>query len=283
MWKRMLPMLLGSVFFAWSAQPVAVIAAVEGLVTVTDAEHVSATAHHLEWLPAGAVLETADRARVVVAFANGRRYEIGARGKVSITAEGPAGASGPVRELEGLPPMPKLPVIASANHATAMAGLRIRELNDVYLRGPGSTSWTLPEHTVLRFESDVREARYRIEVADTNGAVVYQAESKCGEVVVPAGTLEPGSDYSWRVLTLRGDPLARAGFRTAPADLLASRATFKAAIAESDLEFMAVLAAIDAQLGLYDEVHEELRALSARGVRAERLQQLLAALEDVIR
>ncbi len=96
--NRLILMLIGGGFLAvLCAQPAAVIAVAEGNATVTTAEQHPHPAHSLDWLPAGAVLEAAPGTRLVLAFANGRRYELGSGGKVSITL-----AAGPARRLRTL-------------------------------------------------------------------------------------------------------------------------------------------------------------------------------------
>ena len=283
MWKGLRLMLAGcGLVTLLCAQPVAVIAVSEGSATVTNAGQSPQPAHGLDWLPAGVVLEASRGSRLVVAFSNGHRYELGPGAKVSITAAGPVNHAGPLRELEKLPPMPKLPEINLVSGAAAMGGMRVRDMT-VHLVFPHDKLSTLPDHTVLHLQPAEPGTRYKVEVVDPAGSSVYQCETTATTVTVPAGTLKPGQLYVWRVLNTSGEVLGKATFTTVSAETIASRAAFKAAVSESDVESLVLLAAMDAQLGLCDEAHEELRASLARSVHQEAARRLLTVIEDAMR
>ncbi len=80
--------------------------------------------------------------------------------------------------------MPKLPVITMATGSGAMGGLRIRDVN-VRLIFPRARLSTLPEHTVLRFEPAENGARYKVEVGDVAGNILYQSENVATRLDVP--------------------------------------------------------------------------------------------------
>ncbi len=191
--------------------------------------------------------------------------------------------SGPFRELEKLPPMPKLPVIAMVSGSAAMGGMRIREVNKVRLIFPIARLSTLPEHTVLRFSPAESGAHYKIEIADVAGTVVYQSDTAVTSDAVSAGVLKPGLPYVWRVRAITGEVLGQASFTTVSAETIAARAAFKAAIPASDVDSQVLLAAIDAQLGLFDEAHDELRASISRSAHPEAARKLLDVIEDAMR
>ena len=279
MWTRLILTLAAGGFFMLQAQPVAVIARAEGRATMATAEHRTAPAHGLEWLNAGTILETSPGARLVLAFANGRRYELGPGARVTITAEGPVGVSGGVRELEKLPPMPKMPVINVVSGAAAMGGMRVRPLDSVRLLFPRSRLSTLPEHTVLRFTGE-DGARYKVEVTDRAGKSLYEAEAAAGAVNVPAGALRPGQFYVWSVRRVGGEVLGQTTFSTASEETIARRAEFRAAVTDADEDSLVLLAAMDAQLGLFDEAQAELRNAIPRSAHPEAVRKLLEVVEE---
>jgi hypothetical protein len=264
------------------AQPVAVIAALEGTATVENAQHHSQPAHSFDWLLTGTVLEVSPGARLVLAFANGWRYEIGSGAKVSVNSDGPGKISGAIRPLEKLPPMPKLPVITLEARTGTMGGIRVREMGAVRLLFPRTKLSTLPDHTVLRFELGEGGAASGVEVSDEAGRVLYHSETADTTVNVPGGALGPGQFYVWRVKGTGGQVLGQTTFTTVSAETITSRATFKASIPESDADGLVLLAAVDAQLGLFDEASNELRAALPHSAHSDPIRKLLSIIEDAM-
>jgi hypothetical protein len=123
---------------------------------------------------------------------------------------------------------------------------------------------TLAERTVLRFAPVDGGRKYRVEVNDRRGNLIFEVEASTSTVTVPAGILRPGTRYDWIVRTIeREGPAAqgKAGFVTLSASVAKAReALRKALTADGDGASLALLAEIDWSLGLFNEALDELRA-----------------------
>ena len=155
-----------------------------------------------------------------------------------------------------------------------MGGMRVRRLDSVRLISPQDKIIALPDHAVLRFDSADATARHRIEVEDQAGAGIYQTETSAKELVVPAGILQPGRSYRWKIRGMGGETLASASFRTAPEETIARRKELAAAGPDARL----ILAAVDAQLGLLEEARAELRDNPSEAAR-----KLLETIDETLK
>jgi hypothetical protein len=220
--------------------------------------------HIRDRFTAGATVEVGPSSSLALAFANGRRYELGERSRVTLGPADLASRTGPVRPLSSVPPLPCLSPIAATDRPGPRAGaVRIRgeRIAGLY---PGHGAATLAGATLLRFEPVAGGGRYRVEVQERRGKLIFEVETTASVVTLPAGLLRPGTPYDWSVRTLeRAGPVAegRAGFVTLSARLAAEReALRKALTAEGDGAAMALLAEVDRSLGLLAESRDELRA-----------------------
>jgi len=156
--------------------------------------------------------------------------------------------------------------------ATAIAGL--------YPRGGAAT---LAGATVLRFAPVDGARKYRIEVQDRGGMVVFATETAAPPATLPAEVLQAGTPYSWRVRTVEQvGPVAegKASFVTLPAQLAQAREELRRSIETmGDAASLALLAEVDRSLGLRLEARDGLRAAVRAAPEDARLAASLARLE----
>jgi len=238
-------------------------------------------------LPAGTTVEVARSSRLALAFANGLRYELGERSRVTLGPRDLASRTGPVRALSRVPPLPCLSPIATKDRPGPRAGaVRIRgeRIPGLYPRR-GATA--LVEATVLRFSPVAGARGYRIEVQDVQGLTVFRADTESPPVKVPAGTLHPGLGYLWTVRTLdRPGAVARGEAELVTLSEKAAQARDEARriLAAEGPGSLPLLAEIDRSLGLWLDAREDLRAAldDKSGDRAlrEALAEIEARLED---
>jgi hypothetical protein len=264
-------------------KPVALVYALQGEATLTSPAGARQALHLFDRLPARAVVRVGPGSRLALAFANGRRYELGARSRATVGPQDLTVRSGPVRSLPAVPPLPRLPPIDEADQpGLRAAAVRIRAER---IRGllPRDGIASLAESTRLTFAACEGAGRYQVEVQDPQGRTVFRAETGETEVRVPAGTLQPGARYHWTVRTLdRIGPVARgeADLVTLPAKAARTRETLRAALTtEGGGEPLALLAEIDRSLGLLLEARQELRAALGAAPGDPGLQEALADLE----
>ena len=119
--------------------------------------------------------------RLALAFANGRRYELGGRSRVTLGSADLSARSGPVRPLPRVPPLPRLAADRGGGRGRAVAGaVRIRgeRMTGLY---PDHWATTLARATTLRFAPVAGARRYRIEVHDRQGKMVFAIETAASE------------------------------------------------------------------------------------------------------
>jgi hypothetical protein len=270
---------------AWAdGPPAAVIAALGGPATMTDASGNAQPAHVFDWVNPGTTLETGAGAVLTLAFANGRRYEMREKARLTVVAAGATNLSGPVRPLAPLPPMPKLPAVAPGSGASIQSGaVRVRSIAVVSeCRYPREGYTMLADRAVLRFKAPA--AAYRVEILDDSGNTIFQAETSSAEVAVPAGKLRAGVHYSWRLRAsdASGTIRDRAEFTTLSDDEAARRVTFMAGFPERDADTLELLAQVDLRLGLLLDARDELRDAMAHSPHSDRVEKLLHEIESGI-
>jgi hypothetical protein len=264
---------------------VAVVTSITGNITLTAQADKKVPVHLFDWLPAGSVIESAAGSNVTLVFADGRRYEIVEKSRVSLGAAGPKSAAGSVRPLEAVPPMPRL-VAISVSHAGAKSGaIRVRQGSDLHFRNlyPNGASVTLPDSTVLRFAPIEGALRYRVELEDESGKTVFDAETPLSAVTVPTGILRPGSRYYWKVRTIeRSGPSVRGDseFATLGEEDIRRREAVRAALEKkNDVESLALMAEIDRRLELLLEAREGFQTALAKAPDDAALQKAIAEID----
>jgi len=246
--------------------PIAIVSQLEGSAHVTAAPAPRTSLALFDWIPRGATIELAPASKAVIAFANGKRWELGERAKVTIDENGVTSSTGTVRQLASLPPMPAIaPVASNGTQRAAATRIRGSKIEQLY---PNESAVTLADETTLRFAPDGGASRYRIEIENESGDTVFHAETESTSVAISPGILKPGARYYWKVRTLdkigstaRGE----AEFATLAADKAESRAALKKALlAGGDAPSLALLAEIDRNLGLLHEAETGLQAALAQ-------------------
>ncbi len=235
-------------------------------------------------LGAGDRVEVGVDGAVVVAMLTGERFRVPAGAWAELSADGAIKGS----TLEPLPQVATVPALAAIPPGEApgprSGAIRVRsgslwgaEVEDLYPRDGAAAA---ADQAVLAFRSVVNTESYRVDVEDEMGETVFQVETRSPEVVIPAGVLEPGTEYYWRVrgsgrrsLSGRGEAL----FVTlAPADAEALEALRSAAEADGSVSALLLLAEAERSLGLY---REACAVLDRVGGKAPENQHVVAARE----
>ncbi|HYO12122.1 MAG TPA: CHAT domain-containing protein [Thermoanaerobaculia bacterium] len=241
---------------AGASEPVAIVYSLAGEASLTAPGTPRRPLRLFDRLPAGTTVEVGTGSRVALAFANGRRYELGERSQVAFGPKDLASRSGSVRDLPRVPPLPRLAPIAAKDRPGARAGaVRIRgEEIDLF---PRDGAVTLAEATLLRFQAVSGAARHQVEVEDARGTVVFQVVTDVSPVRVPAGILQHGARYHWTVTALdRPGPVIRgeAGFVTLSREAVRARERLRTAVERMDDDgSRALLDAVDHALGLTED------------------------------
>jgi hypothetical protein len=157
-----------------------------------------------DWLKPGAVIETADDARMVVAFAQGDRYELRGKTKATLTANGFASASGTLAKLASVPAMPRVMALAAESKPGGqLSAIRLRgskpQPADLY---PAEGAAVLADEAALSFGLVEGVEKYRVELEDAWGNKLLSVETTSAGVVISPGILKPGAGYYWSVRTL---------------------------------------------------------------------------------
>jgi hypothetical protein len=239
-----------------------------------------------DWLPAGSVVEVGTNSRLIIAFSNGRRYQMEAGTRAALAGGTLKALAGAVRDLPSFPPMPRLAAIDRAAQAGVKAGaIRIRgdkarQIRNLYPRADTSA---LPDETTLLFSPTRETARYKVELEDELGRTVFSAEIESVSLVVPRGILKPGARYYWRVRSVEiVGPAARgeSEFMTLPIEEIEKRAVLRDSLKErGGIEALALLAEIDRRLGLLLEARNEFRAALSQSPSDETLRRMVGELE----
>lgn len=268
---------------ARSPEPAAIVYSLVGEASHASPGEAPRTVRLFDRLPAGATLEVGPGSRLMLAFENGRRYELGERSRVTLGPKDLASRSGPVRPLPRVPPLPRLVPIAAQDRPGSRAGavrIRAERIAGLY---PHHGTATLAQATLLRFEPVDGDGRYRVEVQDGHGNLIFEVETTGPEVALPPGVLQPGTHYDWTVRTVdRAGPAAqgRADFVTLSARTAEAREALRDVLTrEEDGASLALLAEVDRILGLLAEAREELQTARQASAGDARLAAALVDLE----
>jgi len=155
-------------------------------------------------------LEVGPDSRLALAFVNGRRYELGKSSRVTLGPKDLASRTGLVISLPTVPPLPLLSSIAKDDHpGPGMGAVRIRSetISGLY---PDRRAISLASATRLHFDPLSASPKYRVQIVDQEGNVVFAIDTPAAEVSVPPDALAPGRTYRWAVETVdRPGPVAR--------------------------------------------------------------------------
>jgi len=194
---------------------------------------------------------------------NGCRYELGSRAKAKVMADSLDYASGPVRQLEPLPPIPRVvPLVGNSRQIAAAVRVRAPRGSDIQGLYPRGGLAALPSPTKLSFNEVVGASSYLVQLEDENEREQLNLRTKSTNVVIPDGTLKAGNRYSWRVLAFGPAGVIAegvAGFVTISGEDLQRRADFaKATEGTPDKALgLALRAEVDFRLGLLREAQDE--------------------------
>ncbi len=265
------------------AKPVALVYSLAGQAARASPAKERRSLRLFDRLPAGTKVEVGPGSRLAIAFVNGRRYELGEHSKATLGRANLFSRSGPVRPLPSVPPLPRLAAIAKEDRPGLSAGavrIRAERIAGLY---PRCRAATLAGATVLRFEPVDGGGKYRVEVQDRQGNVVFAEGTTTVTVRVPARLLKPGVHYGWTVRTIdRVGPVARgdADFVTLSAKTAEAREELREAVETAgDGASLALLAEVDRGLGLLVEARDELRAAVQSSPGDAALADALAELE----
>ena len=218
-----------------------------------------------DWLRAGAAIETADDAKMVVAFANGDRYELRGRVKATLQKNGFASALGTLVKLSAVSVMPQIVSLAAQSKpGSGLSGIRLRGTRrELFGLNPSEGSAALANEAVLSFIPLEGVERYRVELEDEWGNKLLSVETISAEVTVSPGILKPGARYFWRVLTLdkiKPSTAADAEFFTLSAEQAKIRNAFKSQVLKSkEAAQLLLLAQLESVLNLRKEACTTLR------------------------
>ena len=232
----------------------------------------------------GAILEVGRESRAVLVLARGKRFMLDAQARARVHADRLESTSGQIDELPRLPALPQL-VALDANAPKALGGVRLRS-SSVSGLSPSNGS-ALASMTTLRFTPVSGAGTYRVEIEDEKGSVIFGVETTSAAVPVPPDVLKAGADYYWTVRTLdRPGAQARgsAEFVTLRSDEARAREDLKRRLhQDGDAASLALLAAIDRQLGLHPEALDGFRAALALAPHDEALREAISELETMRR
>lgn len=262
------------------ARPPAPVAIVYSLTGTATLESPARSLHRLDRLQAGAIIEVGPASRLALAFASGARYELGEGARMTLGKTDLASRAGLVKALPRVPPFPILAAIADGEHpGSTPAAPRIRG-EGIDCLTPRDGAATLADATVLRFRPADGASRYRVEVEDGRGNVVFRAATEASLIRVPAGTLASGAAFHWTVKALdRTGPVIRgdADFTTLSRETAAAYERLKAAVEETG-DGRELLEAVESALGTAKApTLDEARSLDNQGVAAAKQSDWVTA------
>jgi CHAT domain-containing protein/tetratricopeptide (TPR) repeat protein len=249
---------------AVAAEPVAIVYSLAGEASLAAPGANRRPLRRFDRLPAGAAVEVGTGSLVALAFANGRRYELGERSRVALGPKDLASQSGAVRDLPRVPPLPRLSPIAAKDRPGARAGaVRVRREKITGL-SPDHGRTSLASAVRLRFDPVPAAPKYRVQIVNQKGEALFHIDTEATEVSVPPGILAPGKTYLWTVET-RDRPGAVARGEATLVVLDAGRARAREELrrwvqrsgAADDVK---LLEGVDRTLGLWEGSHDDVEA-----------------------
>ncbi len=262
--------------------PAAIVAELQGSVTVREQGERQRPLQLFDWINEGALISVAKGARVVVILESGARFALQEGARATLSRAG-LPSDPRIERLPALPPLPTVAPLADSRGPAVSAATRLRGRSIRNMYPLGHT--TLAERTSLRFEGPNGVAGYRVTIEDEVGSPVFQLETERAPVLVPPGVLEPGRNYSWQV-TLFGasTPLnARARFATLSHDTARARSVLRSSLDDQKVADLVLFARIDERLGLLQEARDGLAMAAASAPEDEVVQRMLTRIEQQLR
>lgn len=208
----------------------------------------------LDWLADGAVIHVGAESKAVIILLNGHRFELGAHARATIGPAKLGNTSGPVRELDPLPPIPKAAPLNIQSDAAAVS--RFRGTGMLKEMCPRAGMAALPESAKVSFHPVEGASVYEIVLENADGETVAERQTRATEIEVP---LDPASHYFWRVRALGPAGVIaedQAAFVTLSKEEAGARKAFAAAIGADP----ALAGEVDFESGLICEAMEEFSA-----------------------
>jgi hypothetical protein len=274
--------LLGNVDFS-SEEEVAIVCFLEGKAWLYAQGEIER--HEIvlfQWIESGVIVETGENAKVILAFANGDRYEVGEASKVQIGVNDFKSRDGSIKKLKPAPIMPRIAAITQESKpGNRLGGIRLRgpkkEISGLY---PNEGAAALADQAVLTFLPLEGINKYKVKIEDEKGDELFSVETASPEVVVSKGILRPGAVYYWQVRALAKDmpsAVSYATFSTVSEENALLRNSFKAQAFESgDGTDLLLLAQLETTLGLIREACETLREALALFPDNEKIKKAMS-------
>ncbi len=235
-----------------------------------------------DWLSSGSAVETGPGAKMVIAFSDGSRYELGEKASVVLGKAELSSQSGSVRKLEAVSVMPQMISLAGdTKPGSRLGGIRLRSskktISNLY---PNEGDAALADQAVLTFDPLPDVERYRVEIEDEQGRDLLSVETSVPRVVVSPGIIKPGAPYYWQVRAVEKDELSTmsyAAFVTATEEQAGLRNSFRAQVGQSrDTANLLLLARIEMAIGLRRESCETLKEALAISPGNEEIKETMA-------
>jgi hypothetical protein len=260
-----------------SKEPVAIVAAVSGSVTATDASNARRSLRLFDRLEVSHTIETGRDADATLIFRSGLRVKVMGASRVKVESDGLVTVSGSTTTLAPVPTVPLISPVTGAG--TTITAVRIRA-GTIGGLSPAHGVATLTDRTVLAFAA-VAVVEYDVEIEAPDASLVFRTQTAETRVAVPPTVLRPGRIYRWRVVARSPAGFERRGegqFRTLDEPSARLRARFREAFPGPDAEALALLAEIDWTLGLWGEALSGFHAARSAGatdiVIAERIADI---------
>ena len=260
------------------AAPSAIATVVHGRVEVRHRSDAVRPLMRFDRLRSGDAVVTAADSTVTLAFRSGARVRIDGDSRVRVDTDGVTRVAGTVTSLTRVPVVPLVAPVSGADRV--VAAVRVRA-GGLVVRAPDGGMTTLAEATRLVFDPMAADG-YDVEVEDRAARIVWRGRVPGSPAMVPAGLLEPGQPYRWRVRAQGPAGFVVEGqgaFSTLAAAHAQARADLQAAPVADDPAWPAVLAEIDFSLGLWTEALEAFHRLRDQGAADAVVLDRIATLE----
>ncbi|OGD19361.1 MAG: hypothetical protein A2Y69_15300 [Candidatus Aminicenantes bacterium RBG_13_59_9] len=235
-----------------------------------------------DWISSGSEVETGQGAKLVIAFADGSRYELGEKATAILGETELSSSSGSVKKLEPVAVTPQMMTLAgNFKPGSRLGGIRLRSskrtISDLY---PNEGDAVLADQAVLTFNPLPEAKQYRVEIEDEQGRDLLSVETSLPRVVVSPGIIKPGNQYYWQVRSVEKDEpslVSYAAFITATEDEAGLWNSFRAQVSRSgDAANLLLLARIEMAIGLRRESCETLKEALALFPGNEEIKETMA-------